>query len=181
MGVVYKVKNLINGKVYVGSTIRTLSERRSQHVHAYHREYSSPFDVALSQYGADNFEWKVLYESDMDQLLRNKEQTFIETFHSDDPTKGYNVPTYRRVCPYCNRTFTTNKKNAICCSVVHYNAYYYDRRHDDSTDPSYRKVKKCPGCGALFVTTRDKRRYCYNKTCAKKAKSDRDKKRREQT
>jgi uncharacterized Zn-finger protein len=88
------------------------------------------------------------------------------------------MPAHDVFCAYCGKKFSTTQPNAQCCCRVHANALYYKEHHSDQTIQGYSKVKKCPGCGALFVTTRDKRRYCYNQTCVKKAKAERDKDRR---
>lgn len=54
MGYIYKVTNTINGKIYVGQTIRTIKKRWKQHVYsAYHetKEHNAPIQYAIRKYG----------------------------------------------------------------------------------------------------------------------------------
>jgi predicted RNA-binding Zn ribbon-like protein len=91
---------------------------------------------------------------------------------------GRLAPLFKRLCRECGRPFTTNQPSALDCSIRCRNTFNYKRLNNDATIQGYTKVKSCPGCGALFVTTRDKRRYCYNQACSKQAKAKKDKERR---
>lgn len=75
-GIIYKVVNKTNGKVYIGQTIRGLKTRKADHFFRYNDKDSSTykykFAKALRKYGFDNFEWSILYDniklSDLDKL-----------------------------------------------------------------------------------------------------------------
>jgi len=181
MGVVYRAVCTVNKRVYVGYTTRTLPERRKQHVFDATHRPKSPFHRAIAQYGTTKFRWKVLYTADDTVTLRLKEALFIREERANVPETGYNIPTYYGRCKECGKIFSTERDTALFCSQPCKDRWHYKERMNDATQPGYRKTKKCPSCGALFVTTRDKRRYCYNKTCARRAKVERDKKRREKT
>jgi len=57
MGIVYKVKNKINDKIYIGITTKSLNKRKNQHEYvAFNRNSKYLFHKALRKYGADNFE-----------------------------------------------------------------------------------------------------------------------------
>ena len=86
--IVYRAKNKINNKSYIGITTKTLEHRKITHQKA--AKYSNrKFYTALNKYGFDNFEWSVLDEcSDMTDL-ENKEQYYIEKYNSFN--NGYNL------------------------------------------------------------------------------------------
>ena len=86
--IVYRAKNKINNKSYIGITTKTLEHRKRTHEKA--AKYSNrKFYTALNKYGFDNFEWSVLSEcSDMVEL-ENQEQHYIKHYNSMD--NGYNL------------------------------------------------------------------------------------------
>jgi hypothetical protein len=92
MGCVYCVTCSVNGKRYVGKTKHSLAKRRIQH-HSYSRLHQkSAFHKALTKYGTDAFEWAVLYESDDELSLFEKEKEYIAQFATFVPN-GYNLTT----------------------------------------------------------------------------------------
>ncbi len=56
-GVIYKITNLTNGKIYVGQTRQKLSRRISGHVHS---KKKFGIDAAIRKYGIDNFKVEVI-------------------------------------------------------------------------------------------------------------------------
>jgi group I intron endonuclease len=58
--VIYLVTNKINGLKYIGQTIKTLEERKNQHIKNALRGSKYHFHRAIKKYGPDNFEWEVL-------------------------------------------------------------------------------------------------------------------------
>jgi hypothetical protein len=87
MGCVYLATNLVNGKQYVGKTIQKLSTRISQHI-----THNQPTQIhrALLKYGKDKFRWEILYTTDDDVRLFERETFFIITLCTISPY-GYNV------------------------------------------------------------------------------------------
>ena len=57
---IYKAENIINGKMYIGQTIKTLEERKQQHLLNAKKGKGYKFQEALRYWGADNFRWTVL-------------------------------------------------------------------------------------------------------------------------
>ena len=82
---IYKITNLINGKIYVGQTSRTPEIRFSEHVHA-----DSYIGSAIRKYGRANFKIEVLEECESKKELDNREQYWIARFESMGPN-GYNL------------------------------------------------------------------------------------------
>ena len=84
-GIIYKATNKINGKVYIGQTIRGLHERKRKHCYSKHKTY---FHNAIKKYGKDNFEWEIL-EKCSQSSLNQKEIYYIKKYNSVE--KGYNL------------------------------------------------------------------------------------------
>lgn len=91
-GVVYRVTNKINGKVYVGQTIRKFNRRKTQHIyHATILLESYPFYNAIRKYGEENFKWDILCECNCPEDLTKAEQVFIEYYGGLNSKKNYNL------------------------------------------------------------------------------------------
>lgn len=90
-GIIYKYTNKINGKSYIGQTINP-KLRKQDHLNRLKK--NTGIDTAISKYGADNFEYEVLFETDLlpvkevKQILNNKEIEFIEKYNTYKT--GYN-------------------------------------------------------------------------------------------
>jgi group I intron endonuclease len=93
MGCVYIATNKTNKKSYIGKTIGLLESRK------YHHEFDSEngnvkrshyFHKAIRKYGSDNFEWGILFESENDNELCEKEKYYIKLYNSHG-TEGYNL------------------------------------------------------------------------------------------
>ena len=91
---VYKVTNLINDKVYIGYTTRTLAERIRGHVYKSRykkgKHYHYIFLDAIRKYGIDNFKWEVLHTCTNIEECCNMEIYYIKTLNSITPN-GYNL------------------------------------------------------------------------------------------
>ena len=93
---IYKAKNLVNNKVYIGFT-----ENWPHRVngHNYDRRYGEiehkPFYRAIQKYGWDNFVWEAIYQSkDEEHTLKVMEPYFITEYRSwvgFEDCNGYNV------------------------------------------------------------------------------------------
>lgn len=94
-GIIYKATNLVNGKVYIGQTIRSLDERVRQHINDTNAMKDSfAFHSAIRKYGEDNFRWEVIDKAYSSRELDEKEVFWIKYYHSyisDDECNGYNM------------------------------------------------------------------------------------------
>jgi len=90
MGCVYQVKNKINGMSYIGKTINSFTYRKRKHQEEASRDSRYYFHRALKKYGFNNFEWEILFNSDIDSILCEKERHFIESLETMRP-QGYNL------------------------------------------------------------------------------------------
>lgn len=91
---IYCIRNTVNRKVYVGSTV-DLSRRWLRHRRELRRGiHSNPhLQSAWAKYGEDSFEFVVLLECPADQLVAS-EAMYIEKFGSGSRSKGYNIDTF---------------------------------------------------------------------------------------
>lgn len=88
---IYRCTNRINGKLYVGKTIRTLAVRRKQHeMDSFNNTTGSIFLRALNKYGVENFDWEVICEVDGIDELNSLERSYIFKLGTLIPN-GYNI------------------------------------------------------------------------------------------
>ena len=89
---IYKATNKNTNKVYIGQTIKTLSQRISEHKHrALHEKPNTKFYNSINKHGWDAFTWEVLEESfDWSyEELDEKEKYYIKLY--DSINNGYNI------------------------------------------------------------------------------------------
>ncbi len=94
IGYIYKITNLITGKIYVGKT-KTPIEHRFKCGHVWqalkHPDRTSiPLQNAIRKYGADNFSIEVIEECPLDNL-NDREKFWIAELDTRNPDVGYNV------------------------------------------------------------------------------------------
>ena len=94
---IYKITNLINGKVYIGQTIKTLDQRWKQHVcqikyvkQQNNRKICRYLHTAMSKYGINNFKIEMIDWATNQTELNYKEWLLIYKFNSLAPN-GYNL------------------------------------------------------------------------------------------
>lgn len=90
-GIIYKTTNLINGKVYIGQTIKKLSERKTKHYYDA-KNNNTYFSRALIKYGFENFGWEIIDCAELDSdELNYLEEYWIKFYNSNDARCGYNL------------------------------------------------------------------------------------------
>lgn len=85
---IYVLRNLVNGKVYVGQSVH-VAKRFAQHQKAARRGAKSHLYDAMRLYEGGSFVCEVLEECDPTSL-DEREAFWIERLESRDPSKGYN-------------------------------------------------------------------------------------------
>jgi group I intron endonuclease len=128
--VIYVIRNLRNGKVYVGQTSQFLDQRKSEHIWEFN---NGPKDrklyKAIEKYGIKNFVFEIVCNSLDDKFLNELEVHFIKEF--DSTNKGYNMicegnaaqtiesrkkisqKLKGRSIPWHHKTWETRKKNKL--------------------------------------------------------------------
>lgn len=99
-GYIYKITNLINNKIYIGQTRRTVDKRFKQHISCAFRESSHCFLTHLSrairQHGSENFIVETIKEitatnvGKLCKILDKEEIFYIAKYNSTDHKIGYN-------------------------------------------------------------------------------------------
>lgn len=91
-GVIYKVTNIKNNKVYIGQTSLAISKRKGLHLYeAFHNNSPFLFHRALRKHGKEMFNWDIIWEGEV-ILLNEKEIYYINKYNSHVSSKcGYNL------------------------------------------------------------------------------------------
>lgn len=89
MGHIYKITNLINNKVYIGQTVKTVEKRFQQHKNNSNKDYFSQIVLykAFNKYGIENFICEEIEEVE-NKLLDEREIYWIDYY--DSYFNGYN-------------------------------------------------------------------------------------------
>lgn len=86
-GIIYKITNEINDKIYIGQTIRTIDERWRHHVYySLTGLHKTKLARAIRKYGKESFKIEILEET---EDLDKREIFYISFFKSD--LFGYNI------------------------------------------------------------------------------------------
>lgn len=106
---VYKIRNIVNNKVYIGSTSVSFKGRLCNHFGQLRKNKhpNSYLQSSYNKYGEENFEISILYIGNVEDEIRDKEQYYITTLETCNPSIGYNLDSdvYRKY-----RDETVNKK-----------------------------------------------------------------------
>jgi group I intron endonuclease len=164
--IVYKIENKLNGKQYIGQTIRALKERWIEHCKK--TSDCSAIANAIQKYGKENFSIDILYTTNSVDMLNRKEQEFIKKFNTLRP-KGYNLTTgglnfirseetkrklSERQKGDKNHMFgkKASSRTRRKMSISHFGErnHFYGKTHSKETKvklSAYRKSQKCPRLG----------------------------------
>lgn len=96
---IYKITNLINGKIYVGQTTKTVEERFKKHATA-----DSLIGRAIRKYGKENFKPEVIAECESVEEANELEKYWIKTLNCKAP-EGYNLTDGGEGRRGCTHTF----------------------------------------------------------------------------
>lgn len=92
VGKIYKYTNKINGKSYIGQTIRPISIRNQRHLTDAKNNDSLMFHRAINKYGIENFELTILEDNINEDMLDSREIYWIkyyDTYYLNN--NGYNM------------------------------------------------------------------------------------------
>lgn len=103
---IYKIVNLGNGKIYIGSS-RRLDRRWYMHKYNLRRgkHHCTPLQNSFNKHGEDSFEFIIMEECDCD-LLQEREQYYLDTLSPD-----YNICPIAGSCK--GRVLTDEHKKKI--------------------------------------------------------------------
>lgn len=90
---IYKIENLINGKVYIGQSINVYTRwtnHKNDSKNPNSKCYNRPFYKDLRKYGIKNFDWSIL-ECCKPEELNEREIYWVKYYDSNNLEKGYNL------------------------------------------------------------------------------------------
>ena len=115
--IIYMATNNINNKKYIGQTVRTLNQRKTNHKSTAKLGKAKTYFInAINKHGWDNFTWQILWESiisfDDPELLDYMEKKFINEYKPKYNLRSGGQNGYRR--KNCNEyKITTPNGNTI--------------------------------------------------------------------
>lgn len=102
---VYTITNIVNGKMYIGSTTRTFSKRREEHFDSLVRgcHPSRKLQNSVNKHGVENFIFEVLDEC-LPEYCESTEQFWLNMLHTSNDKYGYNIRPIAHTNRGCKRT-----------------------------------------------------------------------------
>lgn len=88
---IYKIENLIDGKVYIGQSINIL-RRLADHKSSlkYNRHHNGYLQRAYNKYGKENFDFSIICECEKEDLDELEKYYIMDVYASTNRDKGYN-------------------------------------------------------------------------------------------
>lgn len=88
--IIYLITNLINGKKYIGQTVRSLEERWKRHCWKSTAKNSMPICKAITKYGKEHFTIEIVAQCISQNELDEKELFYANALNTWSPN-GYNL------------------------------------------------------------------------------------------
>ena len=103
---IYGIKNIVNGKIYIGSSNNIQRRFRKHKTELNTKTHSNKYlERAYEKYGKNNFEFIILEECNLQELIQ-KEILYIKKYNSLNTLKGYNLAIPRKHPTItCNENF----------------------------------------------------------------------------
>ena len=150
---IYQIRNLINGKVYVGSAVCLKNRFKLHHINLRKgNHHSSHLQRAWDKHGVDNFVFEVL-EGVLDkEYLIAREQYWIDKLHAC--RDGYNT------CPVAGSTLGTKRSEQTREKLKN---CFKGRKHTEASKLAISLAKKGGSCEASIrcnapITVQNKQR-----------------------
>jgi len=136
--IIYVFTNKVNGKQYVGQTVRPFEERFAEH-----KRKKSLLNSAFKKYGEDNFDYQIVDSAeDMDEL-NEKEVEWIQKLGCVSPF-GYNLCYGGGNTMGFNHREDSKKKMSISKKVLGSakgkKNHFYGKKHTDETREKMREA-----------------------------------------
>lgn len=92
-GYIYKIENLINGKVYIGQTIQDPKKREQAHLRDLRRKKHRNIHLqnSFNKHGESNFKFTVLNYATAKEVIDRLEDDYIQYYGCLNNSKGYNL------------------------------------------------------------------------------------------
>lgn len=130
--IIYCITNKVNGKQYVGQTVRTLEERYKEHI----RNKTSYLGKAIKKYGRENFTAEVIDSSLLIDDLNEKEIYWTKKLNTKIP-HGYNLVDGGDNTLGYNHTLEARMKMSMTKkrlgNMVGEKNHFYGKKHTEQT------------------------------------------------
>jgi group I intron endonuclease len=92
-GYVYKIENILNGKVYIGQTTQPTTKRKNKHFNKLeHNQHHNPhLQNSFNKHGKSVFYFQVINYATSKEVLDELEIGYINKYDCLNPKKGYNL------------------------------------------------------------------------------------------
>ncbi len=151
---IYKITNINNGKIYIGSSFCLGGFNRRWIVHKSQlnkgRHHNSHLQSAWNKYGNELFKFEIIEIVEDSEIIFIREQYYIDYYQSFDDKLGYNL-SKRCVAPMLGLKHTEEAKKKIGLASIG-NKYALGFKHSDET-----KKKMSDSRQNITVETRQKR------------------------
>lgn len=89
---IYTIRNLVNNKVYIGSTKKSFASRKIRHLGLLRKNihYNEHLQNAWNYYGEQNFSFEILFICSPNECEKY-EGEFIKLYSSNNRNSGYNI------------------------------------------------------------------------------------------
>lgn len=106
---IYRIRNRVNDKVYIGSTV-AFTHRRTGHLKALQakRHHSIVLQRAWNKYGAESFDFEIIEFVEDREFLLAREQSWINQTKSFLRKHGYNI------CQYVHGPLGVKRSKSFC-------------------------------------------------------------------
>ena len=138
---VYEIRNIINGKLYIGSTTDSFQNRWQCHKKRLRagKHHSLHLQSAWNKYGENNFVFEIIEVTSPDEAL-SREGYYIHLYKTLDPKFGYNIQV---VAKNGNRTFSDEVRDKIRKTTIEHWRQGLLRGNFKKGIPSWNKGLKC--------------------------------------
>lgn len=162
MAYIYKITNQINGKIYIGKTLKTIQERWKEHQNDSRRSHlkKRPLYEAMQKYGVENFVIEEVEECDY-LIINEREQYWIKKYRSYigfEDAWGYNATLGGDGKVYCDYDWIYSlwQEGQIIKEIAATTSYCVD---------TISKVLKEKGVTSKEIFSRSEKRRCKRPVC----------------
>lgn len=161
---IYSIKNKVNNKMYIGSTV-DFSRRKRQHLHdlRHNKHNNNHLQKSFNKYGEDNFIFSIVEKTDCLEklILLEKEHIIKNNTHDDSVGYNKNIITDRNIPSKetIQKIVTTRRKNnpnwhpPDISDRIKKSLEGLDLSHDEKTKVKISQTMK------IIVKNRDKSSY----------------------
>jgi len=89
--IIYRIRNTINGKIYIGQTSKNIATRFMQHTSSAKKQRNNCYKLenAINKYGKENFTIEEILRTENEEDANQLEISFISKY--DTINRGYNI------------------------------------------------------------------------------------------